>query len=1366
MAVAETSTDENGDFTTPAVPPGDYLLQTSNDAGYINRLNDGTECVGWLCGERGMPVTGMPGSTTTGVNFALRPGGRIAGQVADAPGNVDVEIFDAAGRMVSKGLTDGFGQDLTGDGLLTGTYYAQTRNYAGFIDQGYHDEGCGVGCPVTAGARIDVVTGNPASGFDFDLEPGGRIAGKVADGTGRPLPGVLIQIHDAYGRRVGQAYTDSFGVYRTGAGLQPGTYYARTFAQPNSNPQPAFVDRMYGGAPCLGYFETCLVTDGKPIVVSGTAITGGIDFTLTPGARISGRVTSGGHGVPFVTLRVYDEAAVVLGEIRADENGRYISSFALPPGTFFIRTHHPTLGNKAWGNFGCAPCDVTDSAPIIVSPAAPTALFSNINFVLPEGGGIAGVVRYSSGEFAAGVPVEIIDAEGGVASLVITAGDGSYRSESIFPGTYVVRTANTLGHHDALYDAMPCTPEMCDPLEDGTPIEVMNDVVTEVDLQLGDLIAEPDHHLEAPEAAPVTADDDDSAVRRPLLAWTQVPGATGYEIQVNDTPDEVTPLMQVQVPAPRVDRSMPIGMGKEPVVCTSGQPDELDRGVVSAVTLPPGVTYFRVRAINREGPGPWSEMGQFTARDFSIDPVSWEVEASGGTDTVKVNATEYAGAWTATKSADATWVTFSKPGGVGDGTIVVTVAPYTTSVLPRQPISVTIAGRPFFITQAGATPTYSVTPATLSYTNAAAAKTFNLTVAPANADWTVESNQPWLTLNTAGGTGNRVITATVSAYVTSVVPRTATISIKRGAVVVRTVAVTQTSMTPVFTLAPTTWSVGAAGGTQVATLGTTPPDAPWTATSTQSWVTFSATSGNGPAAIALTAAPYTTSTLPRTATVTIGGKTLLVRQAGATAVLTLTPPLWNVGAAGGTQPVTLTAVPNTAAWAAQSSAPWLVTNKPSGIGGTAMTLTAQPHTTSVSPRLASLRVGSIWQALTAMPTPRGQAGAGAINGLVYVAGGVAGGVHQSVLQVYNPVTNSWTNLVVAGNQVQTAPASAVALGKLYLAGGATAGGPVATTRAYDPVANSWTLLADMPAPRTQVAGGVIANVLYVVGGTEIGGIVSPLNQAYDIATNTWSTKAPLPEARTALAAAVLGDTLYVIGGANGAGAMQATLYAYDPIADAWQTRAAMPTARGHLTAQAIDGKLVVVGGSTASTVHGSAVVEVYDPATDTWSPGTPLPAGRSAGATVFVNGTLYVLGGFVGPGPTFVATNVAHGLPYIADQTVHVTQAGATPTYTVAPVAVTFLPAGGTAPVTLTATPTDAPWTATSSEGWLTVSHGLRHGEQGADADRDPVDAGGNPHGDGQHRRKDRRRGATGHGQRAHRDREERGRRALAARLR
>ena len=634
-------------------------------------------------------------------------------------------------------------------------------------------------------------------------------------------------------------------------------------------------------------------------------------------------------------------------------------------------------------------------------------------------------------------------------------------------------------------------------------------------------------------------------------------------------------------------------------------------------------------------------------------------------------------------------------GGFGPGaTFVATNVAYGLPYIADQTVRVT---------QAGATPTYAVAPAAVTLPTTASTASVTLTATPTDAPWTTESNQPWLSVAPASGLGTKTLTLSVLAYTTSVLPRTATISIKHDGVVVRTVAVTQTALLPTFTLAPATWSVGAAGGTQVATLGTTPPDAPWTATSTQPWVTFSATSGSGPAAITLTAAPYTTSTLPRTATVTIGGKTLLVRQAGATAVLTLTPPLWNVGAAGGTQPVTLTAVPNTAAWAAQSSAPWLVTNKPSGIGGTAMTLTAQPHTTSVNPRVASLRVGSIWQALTAMPTARGQAGAGAINGLVYVAGGFAGGVHQSVLQVYNPVTNTWTNLVVAGNQVQTAPASAVALGKLYLAGGATAGGPVATTRAYDPVANSWTLLADLPTPRAQVAGGVIANVFYVVGGTETGGLVSSLNQAYDIANNTWSLKAPLPEARTALAAAVLGDTLYVIGGANGAGAMQATLYAYDPIANAWQTRAAMPTARGHLAAQAIDGKLVVVGGSTPGPVHGSAVVEVYDPATDTWSPGTPLPAGRSAAATVFVNGTLYVLGGF-GPGPTFVATNVAYGLPYIADQTVRVTQAGATPTYSVAPVAVTFQPAGGTAPVTLTATPTDAPWTATSSEGWLTVS--------------------------------------------------------------
>src|SRR5437879_4183767 len=84
-----------------------------------------------------------------------------------------------------------------------------------------------------------------------------------------------------------------------------------------------------------------------------------------------------------------------------------------------------------------------------------------------------------------------------------------------------------------------------------------------------------------------------------------------------------------------------------------------------------------------------------------------------------------------------------------------------------------------------------------------------------------------------------------------------------------------------------------------------------------------------------------------------------------------------------------------------------------------------------------------WTSDAAMPTPRGLAVAGVIDGIVYVAGG------------YVSLT-----------------------------------GAVATLEAYDPVANTWTTKAPMPVARYGTVAGVVNGILYVAGGQ--GGTSAPV----------------------------------------------------------------------------------------------------------------------------------------------------------------------------------------------------------------------------------------------------------------------------------
>jgi hypothetical protein len=104
------------------------------------------------------------------------------------------------------------------------------------------------------------------------------------------------------------------------------------------------------------------------------------------------------------------------------------------------------------------------------------------------------------------------------------------------------------------------------------------------------------------------------------------------------------------------------------------------------------------------------------------------------------------------------------------------------------------------VTQAGATPTYGVvTPVTLTYGAAGGTRTLTATATPSDAPWTVEGSEPWLTATPDSGAGSKTVTVTSAAHTTSVVPRTATLTFRRGdGNVWQTVSVTQTGSAPMI----------------------------------------------------------------------------------------------------------------------------------------------------------------------------------------------------------------------------------------------------------------------------------------------------------------------------------------------------------------------------------------------------------------------------------------------------------------------------------------------------------------------------------------------------------------------------------------
>ena len=140
-----------------------------------------------------------------------------------------------------------------------------------------------------------------------------------------------------------------------------------------------------------------------------------------------------------------------------------------------------------------------------------------------------------------------------------------------------------------------------------------------------------------------------------------------------------------------------------------------------------------------------------------------------------------------------------------------------------------------------------------------------------------------------------------------------------------------------------------------------------------------------------------------------------------------------------------------------------------------------------------------------MPTARCHIAAVTLNGVIYAVGGTntSGSERYSTVEIYNPVTNSWTKGTPMPTPREQVTAGVID-GILYVAGGMKLSGALDTVEAFDPKTNQWTTKAHMPTPRFQHAAAVVNGSLFVIGGVN-GLTLVPTVDVYDPATNSWTT---------------------------------------------------------------------------------------------------------------------------------------------------------------------------------------------------------------------------------------------------------------------
>jgi subtilisin family serine protease len=320
---------------------------------------------------------------------------------------------------------------------------------------------------------------------------------------------------------------------------------------------------------------------------------------------------------------------------------------------------------------------------------------------------------------------------------------------------------------------------------------------------------------------------------------------------------------------------------------------------------------------------------------LGTSPTTWAAPAPGGTQVVIVTSAPAAATWSA--STDASWLSASPSAGVGSGSATLTADPHLTSALPRT-ATATIAGHAVVVTQAGATPMFTIAPTTWDVAAGAAMRTLTLTSSLPDAPWSAATSQPWLTVTPSAGSGSATLTVTIAAHTASVVARTATIGMAG-----HVVTVTQAGATPSITAAPTSVTVPSTGGGASLEVSVSPADAPWSVGTDAPWLALDRANGVGSGTIAVTASPHSGSALSRTGTLTIGGQMVTVKQAGATPTFTATPAVVDRPASGGPVAVTLTSTLPDASWTVTSTTPWLAVQPQSGTGSANVTISVAPH---------------------------------------------------------------------------------------------------------------------------------------------------------------------------------------------------------------------------------------------------------------------------------------------------------------------------------------------------------------------------------------------------------------------------------------
>lgn len=282
-----------------------------------------------------------------------------------------------------------------------------------------------------------------------------------------------------------------------------------------------------------------------------------------------------------------------------------------------------------------------------------------------------------------------------------------------------------------------------------------------------------------------------------------------------------------------------------------------------------------------------------------------------------------------------------------------------------------------------------------------------------------------------------------------------------------------------------------------------------------------------------------------------------------------------------------------------------------------------------------------WTKKADLPIPISKSKAAAVNGKIYVMGGVTPtfrGFSKANFE-YNPQTDTWikkqdmptgrTNFAIAAVE-----------NKIYVIGGDPFQNKV---EVYDPKTDSWDSLLVMPSKRQHINCATINNIIYVIGGFE--NICCPpypqrcnwetcakitnRNQAYNVSTNEWNELLPMPTPRHGLDMMAVNGKIYVIGGMGSVNSIWEPLRtneSFDPNINQWIENKKMPNPRDGYGYSVQGDCIFLFGGWIADKLQTTTTI-IYDTKTDSWSNSSDLPVKSGAFAYATIENKIYIFGG-------------------------------------------------------------------------------------------------------------------------------------------